>query len=923
MVSRIILTFLLLLSVPLSALATSVVLPQTGQTLCYDPEPNMALNVGEVTCTGTGQDGATQVGAPWSAATRFTVANGAVTDTLTGLVWLQDMKCAALSPPGGSDWPTALAAANGLASGACGLTDGSAAGDWRLPNVGELESLVDLSQAGPAFPVGYPFTNFDLHNLIYWSSTITPVFPTNSEGVDLYTSTVRGDLKTSLKNVWAVRGTSSIPKTGQAACWDFINNVITTVTCPAGADGDKQSGVAWPAPRFTDNLNGTLTDNLTGLIWLQQADCFFNTPTQEDALAAANTLATGTCGLRDRSARGDWRLPNRIEMRSLLNYNQTEGGGWLLGLTTPPLTPHFTNPIVNTIDGWYWTSDSYPSLVDAAHPAARNIKWMVKSEGGTWTNDDVDGVSTQNGARLALAVRGGGMVTITGSLNQVYDGTAKSLSATRSPAGRPVNITYDGNSTAPTNVGSYLVKADITDLNFQGTAGATLNITPAHGTVSISGGQSQIYDGSPKGVTTTTVPPGLAVTVTYPDNATAPIDAGKYAVTAKITDTNYQGSSASDTLVISQAAATVALSNLSQTYDGTAKSATVTTLPAGLAVTVTYPDKATPPINAGKYAVVAAINDTNYAGSTKGTLEVSKATPSITWTTPAPIGSGTALSATQLNAVGSVPGILVYSPALDAIPAAGAQTLSVTLTPTDATDYASASASVTLTVIPAYTVTFASGGNGSLTGTTTQTVVSGASATAVTALPAAGYHFVQWTGDGGFTSTTNPLALATVTATQTVTANFAVDTFLVTASAFGGNGTISCASPVNSGSNCVCTVTPAAGYHLVTLTDNGADRLSAVSANSFTITNVASNQVVSAAFARPTGIVNQADGKTAPDLTDALAVLKIAMGLSAATASDLARADIAPLGSDGMPMGDGQLDIYDVIAILRMMIGQL
>ena len=43
---------------------------------------------------------------------------------------------------------------------------------------------------------------------------------------------------------------------------------------PTGSDGDLQKGVAWPNPRFTDNANGTVTDNLTGLIWLKNANCF-------------------------------------------------------------------------------------------------------------------------------------------------------------------------------------------------------------------------------------------------------------------------------------------------------------------------------------------------------------------------------------------------------------------------------------------------------------------------------------------------------------------------------------------------------------------------------------------------------------------------------------------------------------------------
>lgn len=79
-------------------------------------------------------------------------------------------------------------------------------------------------------------------------------------------------------------------------------------------------------------------------------------------------------------------------------------------------------------------------------------------------------------------------------------------------------------------------------------------------------------------------------------------------------------------------------------------------------------------------------------------------TPVITWTSPAPIVYGTPLSSTQLNATANVPGSFSYNPALGSVPKAGAQTLSVTFTPTDATDYVSATATVPLTVNQAVSV---------------------------------------------------------------------------------------------------------------------------------------------------------------------------------------------------------------------------
>ena len=76
----------------------------------------------------------------------------------------------------------------------------------------------------------------------------------------------------------------------------------------------------------------------------------------------------------------------------------------------------------------------------------------------------------------------------------------------------------------------------------------------------------------------------------------------------------------------------------------------------------------------------------------------SKTTPVITWATPAAITYGTALGSTQLDASASVSGSFVYSPAAGTVLTAGSQTLSATFTPSDATDYNTATASVTLMV---------------------------------------------------------------------------------------------------------------------------------------------------------------------------------------------------------------------------------
>src|SRR5205085_5425840 len=106
--------------------------------------------------------------------------------------------------------------------------------------------------------------------------------------------------------------------------------------------------------------------------------------------------------------------------------------------------------------------------------------------------------------------------------------------------------------------------------------------------------------------------------------------AGSCTVTAsQAGDSNYSAATPVDqSFTINKAAATVSLSNLTHTYDGSAKSATATTNPSGKTVVISYSQNSQPvasPTNAGSYDVSATINDANYQGSTNGTLTIGKA----------------------------------------------------------------------------------------------------------------------------------------------------------------------------------------------------------------------------------------------------------------------------------------------------------
>ncbi len=146
-----------------------------------------------------------------SAATRFTDnSNGTVTDSLTGLIWLKNTNCTdtvggITKSSGTLNWTNALTWTASLASGSCNLTDGSTAGQWRLPNRNELQSLIDYTRKDPALPDGHPFMGVQFN--YYWSSTTyPPAAGISAWAVEFHDGIVNGDAKGTGFYVWPVRG---------------------------------------------------------------------------------------------------------------------------------------------------------------------------------------------------------------------------------------------------------------------------------------------------------------------------------------------------------------------------------------------------------------------------------------------------------------------------------------------------------------------------------------------------------------------------------------------------------------------------------------------------------------------------------------------------------------------------------------------
>lgn len=350
-------------------------LPRTGQTKCCNTASPPVCDEDCSAVSPAGQDGSYRAGC--AADPRFVDnGDGTVSDRCTGLMWQRD------TAPGTYSWEAALVYADQQTL--------AQRGDWRLPNVFELQSLVDYGRSNPA--IDRTFFR-DTKSVAYWTSTTEIASAGQAWYVDFNQGGVNTTGKTASYNVRLVRSETTdrgpLPATAQTWCYRVRSSYHLPCDCSApdvavGQDGEVRSGCPREG-RFVDNGDRTVTDTCTGLMWQREAadiDADGTIDAKDGLPWTATAPGTGALEYAESLALAghtDWRLPNVRELMSLVDHSSA----------APALAPVFGDaPLA------FWSSTSATASPTSA--------WYVGFQSGS---NGIVGSTSKTQNYLVRAVR--------------------------------------------------------------------------------------------------------------------------------------------------------------------------------------------------------------------------------------------------------------------------------------------------------------------------------------------------------------------------------------------------------------------------------------------------------------------------------------------------------------------------------------
>lgn len=206
-------------------------------------------------------------------------------------------------------------------------------------------TIITIAKAGPILlphpPTSVPSaTGYTLEDIYQKLTNNTSA----TEGDhDLTSATSPATMMHTLTDIYNAIGAPSAPlKTGQTTCWDASGNSISCTG--SNQDGESQRG---SAHSYTDNNDGTITANATGLMWKKcsegqsGSDCSGGSASYLDWATAITTCEADTT-----AGHTDWHLPNQNELFSLVDFS----------VVSPSINSTY---FPNTQSGRYWSATTY------------------------------------------------------------------------------------------------------------------------------------------------------------------------------------------------------------------------------------------------------------------------------------------------------------------------------------------------------------------------------------------------------------------------------------------------------------------------------------------------------------------------------------------------------------------------------------